>query len=107
MVVGGVYKISKNEEWFRGVMGRVFAKVGKLWVEHVVEPGVYIYNEFFTSKIRDKITDRAALLETRSALTRMLKGWFKDQFPEMSTQKINKMAENMDVGLIEKEVRRQ
>ena len=88
-------------------MGRVFAKVGKLWVEHVVEPGVYIYNEFFTSKIRDKITDRAALLETRSALTRMLKGWFKDQFPEMSTQKINKMAENMDVGLIEKEVRRQ
>ncbi|GMH91743.1 hypothetical protein TrST_g1837 [Triparma strigata] len=103
IVVGGVYKISKNEEWFRGVMGRVFAKVGKLWVEHVVEPGVYIYNEFFTSKIRDKITDRAALLETRSALTRMLKGWFKDQFPEMSTQKINKMAENMDVGLIEKE----
>ncbi|GMI06811.1 hypothetical protein TrLO_g6169 [Triparma laevis f. longispina] len=102
-VVGGVYRCCKNEEWFRGVMGRVFTKVGKLWVEHVVEPGVYIYNEFFTSKIRDKITDRAALLETRSALTRMLKGWFKDQYPDMSSIKINKMAENMDVGLIEKE----
>ena len=78
-------------------------KMMSFYVEHVKEPVDYLYHEFFTSSVRDKITDRAALEETRNALKRMLHTWHDDTYPDMPQEERVKRSDAMDVSLIEAE----
>ena len=87
----------------KDMMEKVMVKMNTFYIEHVKEPIDYLYTEFFTSKVRDKITDRAALEETRNALKRMLHTWHEDTYPNMKVEERVKRSDGMDVSLIEAE----
>lgn len=85
-------------------LAKDWGRKGSLFfTEHVVVPGVFMYEEFFTSKIRPPITDRQALQETRLSLSRMLSSWLTERFPEMSAADVARLSDGMDVQLIESE----
>ena len=102
-VLFGLYQALKYKSAMKAVVERVLAKLSNFYADHVEDPINYLYTEFFTSKVRDKITDRAALQETRDALKRMLHAWHLESFPAMKDEERISRSENMDVSLIEEQ----
>ena len=97
--------------WAAARSRRALIDIAKDWgrkgtiffTDHVVVPGVYMYEEFFTSKIRPAITDKDALVETRASLSRMLSSWLTERFPNMDASDVSRISDGMDVQLIESE----
>lgn len=59
------------------------------------------YQELFTRKGREEITDRKAREEVISSLRKMIKSWLDDTYPLMSEKERSNKANAMDMALIE------
>ncbi len=97
------YQYVQYQRDMKEMFGRAVTKAMTFYVEHVKDPLMYMYTEFFTSKLRDKITDKEALDETRAALKRMLYQFLNDAHPNIPEATRKKMSEDMNVKLIEEE----
>jgi hypothetical protein len=97
----GVYKCFNNRKFVYESVVKGIGKAVIFYNEHVKEPAEYIIDEFFTSKVRSKITDVEALEDTRDSLKRMLYSWFSETYPDMKEEERLRRSNSMDVSLIE------
>ncbi|GAX20381.1 hypothetical protein FisN_9Hh094 [Fistulifera solaris] len=67
--------------------------------ERLKDPIVAIFSEVW--KGRDSFSDAKARTETIEVLKKMIRSWLDDYYPEMSKKQRQRMADAMDVSLIE------
>lgn len=95
------YKVASERGGLSLMMKEVYEKAGDIYRDHVSEPLVSIYTELFTKSGRLDVTDRKAREDAIASLKKMIRSWLDESFPKMPVEEKIKIANSMDISLIE------
>lgn len=88
-----------NNGYGRTMIKYGLAKITNFFQERIREPVLAIFAEIW--KGRECLSDRKAHLETIKALKIMIRSWLDETYPDMPIPERDRIAEAMDVSLIE------
>jgi len=94
------YKLTKGNVGIH-LAKEVYKKIAVFCAEHISEPLQSIFQELFTRKGRQDVTDRKARQDVIESLKIMIKSWLDENHPKISEVDRSQMAASMDMSLIE------